>query len=99
MNKTKKLAIAGIVALALTSLGGAAIARTAAHRQNAPAAESEATTGADTDNVQEGDQTSPDTGTENEADETGSESAGESDGPGGHEDPPGNVDHQNEGEE
>ena len=59
---------------------------------------------ADTDNIQQGDQTTPDTGSESEAGgetttETGGESAGESDGPGGHEDGPGNVDHQFQGQE
>lgn len=39
--------------------------------------------------AEEGDQTSPDTTTE----------SAESDGPGGHEDPAGDVDHQFEGEE
>lgn len=63
----------------------------------------------DTDTVEQGDQTGPETpdpteasnsesggGTETEPD---AESESESDGPGGHEDPPGNVDHQFEGEE
>jgi hypothetical protein len=59
---------------------------------------------ADSDNVQEGDQTTPDNGTEAEAPgtegpETGNETESPSDGPGGHEDPPGNVDHQFEGTE
>ena len=48
----------------------------------------------DTDTLQEGDQTTPDVA-------GGAESATEpeSDGPGGHEDPAGNVDHQFDGEE
>jgi hypothetical protein len=77
----------------------------------------------DTDNIQEGDQTSPDkpkaaatrtakvkasnvaltTAAEAETEppesETGSESESPSDGPGGHEDPPGDVNHEFEGEE
>lgn len=51
----------------------------------------------DTDNVQEGVQSAPE---QADAKESGTESEGvESDGPGGHEDPPGNVDHQFEGQE
>lgn len=57
----------------------------------------------DTDTIQEGDQTSPDTTASASASESSSEqeseSATESDGPGGHEDPAGNVDHQFEGSE
>lgn len=57
-------------------------------------------TSQDPDSIQEGDQTAPDDEKgEVEAPETGAESEKESDGPGGHEDPPGNVDHQFEGEE
>lgn len=58
-------------------------------------------TGPDTDNVQEGDQTGSD-GAASQAvtgEQAGSESGGPSDGPGGHEDPAGNVDHQFDGEE
>ncbi len=57
---------------------------------------SENPSGPDTDNiqVQEGDQTSPDSTTS-----VASEPATESDGPGGHADPAGNVDHQFEGAE
>jgi hypothetical protein len=104
--KMKRIAIAGVAVLALASLGGAALAKTPAQRQNAPATSSETTTGADTDNIQEGDQTGPDTGAEATSEaggetttETGGESATESDGPGGHEDPAGNVDHQFQGQE
>jgi hypothetical protein len=62
----------------------------------------------DTDNVQQGDQTTPDVpGStdpgESSSSETGSENGtsetGPSDGPGGHADPAGNVDHQFEGTE
>lgn len=57
-------------------------------------------TDADTDNIQEGDQTAPDDEKgEVEDPESEAESKKESDGPGGHEDPPGNVDHEFEGEE
>ncbi len=58
----------------------------------------ETTTAADTDNVQSGDQNSPD-GTASQT-EAGGESAAPSDGPGGHQDPAGaNVDHQFQGQE
>ena len=57
-------------------------------------------TGPDTDNLQEGDQTAPDDEKgEKEAPETEAESEKESDGPRGHEDPPGDVNHEFEGEE
>jgi hypothetical protein len=102
----KRIAIAGVAVLAMASLGGAALAKTPTQRPNAPATSSEATTGADTDNIQEGDQAGPDTGAEATSEaggetttETGNESATEPDGPGGHEDPSGNVDHQFQGQE
>ncbi|MDX6285836.1 MAG: hypothetical protein QOG53_1321 [Frankiales bacterium] len=77
----------------------AAVAAPAAPAKAKPAAPTDA------DNVQEGDQTTPDTGSEaaeapgTEAPETGTETESPSDGPGGHEDPAGNVDHQFEGTE
>ncbi|MGI8680879.1 MAG: hypothetical protein ACR2JO_01835 [Mycobacteriales bacterium] len=64
--------------------------------------QSEDPSAVDTDNIQEGDQTTPDAAATASASESGSEgteSATESDGPGGHADPAGNVDHQFEGEE
>jgi hypothetical protein len=97
--KMKRIAIAGIVALALTSLGGVAFAKVSAHQQSTPATSSETTTGVDTDNVQDGDQTSLDTGSEDVATGEAGSGSGESDGPGGHEDPAGNVDHQFDGQE
>jgi hypothetical protein len=74
----------------------------------------EKTTGPDTDRIQSGDQTTPDkrgakassvstseTSTSETASETTSESenASPSDGPGGHEDPAGNVEFQSEAQE
>ncbi|MDQ1521567.1 MAG: hypothetical protein QOI55_2640 [Actinomycetota bacterium] len=70
----------------------------------------EPTSAVDTDNVQQGDQTPPDApaaagaekatsekaGAETES-TTETESATDADGPGGHQDPPGNVDNQQEG--
>ena len=87
-----------------SALGGVALANSSSDPQNAPPV-SEATTAADTDSVQEGDQTTPDTGAEDPnaepagETESATESGTESDGPGGHEDPPGNADHQFDGEE
>jgi len=102
--KIKRMAATGIVVLMMSALGGVALANSSSDPQNAPAV-SEATTAADTDSIQEGDQTTPDTGAEGakaesvgEA-ESATESGTESDGPGGHEDPPGNVDHEFDGEE
>jgi hypothetical protein len=91
----KKWIATGTVALGLLS-GGVALA-TGASASGTPSNGEDAVTAqtADTDNVQveQGDQNAPDTeGTE-------SKSATESDGPGGHEDPAGNVNHQFEGEE
>ncbi|MEO8437756.1 MAG: hypothetical protein ABI562_04795 [Chloroflexota bacterium] len=59
---------------------------------------------ADTDTLQEGDQTTPDTAAESAAEKAGAETekaGAESDGPGGHADDPSdpNADHQFEGEE
>jgi hypothetical protein len=96
-TKMKRIAIAAVAVLAFASMGGAAIAKTPTQRQGS-AATSEATTGADTDTIQQGDQSSPDTSAEATG-ETGGETTSESDGPGGHEDPAGNVDHQFDGEE
>lgn len=90
----KKTTAASAVALGLMSFGGAAMA--AGSGTSAPKAANEQSQPVDTDNVQEGDQTSTDNGA---GEASSSEPAGESDGPGGHEDPPGNVDHQFDGEE
>ena len=96
-----------LAALSALALGGSAIATSSAktvHRH----ARVEKTTAKDTDNVQSGDQTTPDTGTaassaessaENSA-ESSSETGTPSDGPGGHADPAGSsVDHQFQGQE
>jgi hypothetical protein len=96
----KKLIAISAAGLGVLSATGAAMAS----GQTSPSkAGTEVTQAADTDNVQEGDQTSPDTAgsesTSESTSETGSETAAESDGPGGHEDPPGTVDHQFDGEE
>jgi hypothetical protein len=88
----------GITAAALAlALGGSAIA-TAAH--HAPKRVAQEATGPDTDSIQSGDQTSPDTtsATASSASES-SEEATESDGPGGHEDPEGNVENESEAAE
>ncbi len=105
--------VAGLAALAL---GGSALAGAAQHvpaeAATTPAVSQESTSGPDTDNVQSGDQTTPDTAgasattadvpsagdqADNLAGETpGSESAADSDGPGGHADEPGNPDADNQ---
>lgn len=80
----------------LRSAGGTAQA--SATGQQDPAEEDP--TGRDTDNIREGGQIAPDDEKrEAEAPESEAESERESDGPGGHEDPPGNADHEFEGEE
>jgi hypothetical protein len=101
--KIKRMAATGIVVLMMSALGGVALANSSSDPQNTQAV-SEAPTAADADSVQEGDQTTPDTGAEAKAEAAGeteseTESGTESDGPGGHEDPPGNVDHEFDGEE
>jgi hypothetical protein len=119
----KKLVIGSVTLVALAGLGStAAMASKSKAPVKAPkTAMSEPIETTDTDNVQEGDQTTPDspalaplasfkaassssksTSSANPAEGETSvdgESQTESDGPGGHEDPPGNVDYQFEGEQ
>jgi hypothetical protein len=103
--KMKRIAIAVAAVASLASLGGVALAKTPAVGQNTPATSSEPTTDVDADTIQAGDQKTPDSGTEvtNEAggeQPTETEGSGTgSDGPGGHEDAAGNVDHQFDGQE
>jgi len=96
----KKTLIAGAAVLTLVgSVTGVAVA--SSKGAVAPKSATETTTGADTDNIQQGDQTTPDTaGQASESTgESSGESSGEADGPGGHADPAGNVDHQFDGQE
>ncbi len=103
MRTPTKLAGIAAAVLAVTALtGGVASAQSGPPTPSGSTA-TETATGADTDTdtLQQGDQTTPDTATEqaNEsANETAAEGAGESatadDGPGGHEDPPGDVQHE-----
>jgi hypothetical protein len=100
-----------IAALASLAVGGSAIA-TAAQKGGAPVppvstittpAAADTTSATDGDNVQQGDQSAPDTAGAAEAPdsataESASESSAASDGPGGHADPAGNVDNQQQGE-
>lgn len=103
MIKRLKTSLGVVAGLAALSLGGAAIAGAAtgtAHPavKHAKHATREATQTRDTDQVQSGDQTTPDTGAATSAEapstETTSETSGETtagnDGPGGHADEPGN---------
>jgi len=113
MKITKTITVtAAVLVLAGATLGGVALASSdgtgkAVAGPTASSAKSSATetesaavedSATDGDNVQEGDQTGPEVADANEGSGTGSEGT-ESDGPGGHEDPPGNVDHQFDGEE
>lgn len=124
MNMKDKLIGAGAVTLAFVGLGSAAALastsstspRPAVHAPASPKA-TEPTSATDTDQIQQGDQTSPDVpGANDQADtgkdtpeandtaDTGKEAAGEkesgvdADGPGGHQDPPGQVDNQQDGQ-
>ncbi len=103
MIKRLKTSLGMVAGLAALSLGGAAIAGAAtgtAHPavKHATHATREATQTPDTDQVQSGDQTTPDTGgaksVEAPGTEATSEASGETaagnDGPGGHADEPGN---------
>jgi cytoskeletal protein RodZ len=128
MRKRLKTISGAAAALVVLALGGSAIASATRHTPSASkkraismSLAAEKTSPTDTDNLQSGDQTSPDThsakvssvstsetpnsgsATENSSETPDSGSAteisSESDGPGGHEDPAGNVDHQSEGQE
>jgi hypothetical protein len=112
---TRKVATAVVAAVALAGAGvGTAVAAT--HGPARAHQASSESTGPDTDNLQVGDQTSPDpaAGAANAASSArigashakraagegnSSEGSHESDGPGGHADPAGNVDHQFNGVE
>jgi len=111
-KRNKNTAILAGVALATVALGSGIALASSATAATAPAAGQQvvSTTG-DGDNIQSGDQSSADTaGTASEsssptevtvaAAEVGSPETGTaSDGPGGHADPAGNVDHQFDGNE
>jgi hypothetical protein len=124
MRKRLKTITGAAAALTALALGGSAIASATQGTQSSgvkhpvkPAATKsmESMAGPDTDSIQSGDQTSPDTtaskgsasaaetpGVESSSEtssESSSESSTASDGPGGHEDPPGNVDYQSEAQE
>ena len=107
MLKRFKIGTGAVLGLAALAVGGSAVAgaTSSTHAKKASlvsmsAAEPKAT-GRDTDNVQSGDQTAPDSATASKAskaskasDSSTSESSAPSDGPGGHADAPGNVDNQ-----
>jgi hypothetical protein len=105
MKLTPKIAGPALVVLALSGAGiGTALASSHAPARTAAAVSEVA--GPDTDAVQQGDQTSPDTAGAAAAsaashvraapsgEESDSESSGPSDGPGGHADPAGDVQHE-----
>jgi hypothetical protein len=103
MTKTRKLLATGIGAVMALSLGGAAAIASSSTTVTKTGPES--TAAADTDTVQGGDQTGPEVADATEepsgasSETEGSSETGPSDGPGGHEDPAGTVDHQFEGNE
>jgi hypothetical protein len=120
MRKRLKTITGVTAALMALALGGSAIATatqgTASSAAKKHHAAVEKTTGPDTDNIQSGDQTSPDkrgakkasstavsseatSETSSESTSTESESSTPSDGPGGHEDPAGEVEFQSEAQE
>ena len=106
-NRLTKIG-ASLAAVAALAVGGSAIAGAAqksAPKKPAVSQSAEPVT-PDTDNVQQGDQSAPDTGSASEqASESAAESAGESatesgasDGPGGYADSNANADTQQQGE-
>jgi hypothetical protein len=114
MPKRIQKVVVGVAALAALALGGSVIAQAGTPPAKAPVQSSapttEDTTGPDTDNVQSGDQTTPDSKSESKsaaepAESAGSESesAPDSDGPGGHADEAGggnaSANHEAEGAE
>jgi hypothetical protein len=115
MRKRLKTLAGASAALAALALGGSALAsatQATSHAKKHAVAAAEQSGGPDADSVQSGDQSAPDTSavkasSASQADTTAPESSSESssepsspgDGPGGHEDPPGNVDYQSEAQE
>ena len=104
MTKRIRKLVVAVAALAALALGGAVFAQA----QTSPSAAPERTNMPDRDNVQSGDQTTPDTAAtaagharDHSGAGAGSDSAPANDGPGGHADPPGNAnaDHQFQGNE
>lgn len=103
--KISRLRQPAVSALAVLLISGAGIAFAGGPTPTgaptvAPAVEAAEPAGPDTDTLQEGDQTTPDTAAE-KADASGEAAGAEADGPGGHQDDPTdpNADHQFEGEE
>jgi len=121
MKRTKIAVIAAVAVLGLGALAGAAVkanagsapvksATTPVTAVYTAATAEPAATQTDTDNVQQGDQTTPDAAAASQSSAASTEAAGEaassetatnSDGPGGHADEPGNpnADHQFQGVE
>lgn len=115
MEIKRKAALAALGVLGLSGVGvGTALAQsnsssppTSKPSLTAPAAEAPEPAGPDTDTLQQGDQATPDVVGANEGAEApesgekaGVEEPGDANLPGGgHADPPGNVDHQFEGQE
>ncbi len=113
MAKRIQRVMAGVAAMASLALGGAVFAQahaSPAHPVHQHAVVRHAVRSADGDNVQSGDQSTPDrpgataesgesSGTES-PEQSGEAPASQSDGPGGHADAPGaNVDHRFQGNE
>jgi hypothetical protein len=116
MLKRFKMGAGAVLGVAALALGGSAIAAATSGtpaKSAAKAAAEPKATGADTDNIQSGDQTTPDsttkaanagetnvseTSTSETSGESTSESSTPSDGPGGHADPAGNVNNQQQGQ-
>jgi hypothetical protein len=100
--RIRKIAMA-LAALAALAFGGAQIAQGAGSTPASPPSKAETTTPGDTDNVQSGDQSTPDAADKPDAagekpdaaEAPGSEQPGD-DGPGGHADEPSNPNANNQ---
>ena len=94
---------AALAALTALAVGGSAIA-SAGSKANPPAppaltqTQQDVTSSVDGDNVQQGDQSAPDTGQAPEASTEQASESGRSDGPGGYADSNANADTQQQGE-
>jgi hypothetical protein len=103
VNIRSRITVGAVAAMALAGGGLGASAAASANTSHPASAVSQQATAADTDAIQQGDQTSPDATTVAAGGgENGSENSSEnapSDGPGGHADPSGDVQHEFNGVE
>ncbi len=99
--KLSRLRGAAVGALAVMAISGASIVLAASPtaKPTTPAAEATQPNAVDTDTLEQGDQTSPDGAEVPEATSSEAKTTAEADGPGGHADAAGEIDHQFDGNE